>query len=317
MGQGIVGRRIADMPIAVLDFETTGMFPGRDRVVEAAVVRIDPGEAPRLVFDSLVNPARRMDCTEIHGIRDRDVATAPGFRDIAGELLAALEGCVLAAYNASFDVKFLEFELRESGVRQMPPHLCLMYLRPLLGLGTRCKLEEACRRHGIDYSATHAAADDARAAASLYAAILPQMNDLGVRTFGELARLRKYKFAESFVRNPLPDPSALGVVRNGRVVSRAGFSLRADPLRQAQTAYWTVLRKALTEWDLSDEGAALVQAERLRGGLSDAQIRALHARAFATALSRFTKDSALDEDAARRLAGLHRGLARLGWAPGG
>src|SRR5262245_14174544 len=59
---------IADTPVAVLDFETTGLRPGPDRVVEVAVVRIDPGQPPRVVLDTLVNPGRPMACTEIHGI---------------------------------------------------------------------------------------------------------------------------------------------------------------------------------------------------------------------------------------------------------
>ena len=53
---GILDYTIAESPIAVIDFETTGLHPGGDRVVEASVVRLEPGEEPRLVFDSLVNP---------------------------------------------------------------------------------------------------------------------------------------------------------------------------------------------------------------------------------------------------------------------
>jgi DNA polymerase-3 subunit epsilon len=115
---GILGRRVRETPIAVIDFETTGMRPGVDRVVEAAVVRIDPGQAPRLVFDSLINPGRPMDCTQIHGITDAHVSGAPTFDDVAGDFLTAIEGCVVAAYNVAFDSKFLHFELASAGCRQ-------------------------------------------------------------------------------------------------------------------------------------------------------------------------------------------------------
>lgn len=67
---GIAERPIADTPIAVFDFETTGLHPGYDRVIEVSVIRIDPGQPPRLAFDTLVNPRRRVAATEIHGITD-------------------------------------------------------------------------------------------------------------------------------------------------------------------------------------------------------------------------------------------------------
>src|SRR5260370_9960669 len=122
---------IDQTPVAILDFETTGLSPGRDRVVEVAIVRVEPGQKPRLVLDTLVNPRRRMACTEIHGITDADVADAPEFAEIADDLLAALGGCALAAYNDYFDMKFLTPELQPPGRDSAPPHFCLIYLRPI------------------------------------------------------------------------------------------------------------------------------------------------------------------------------------------
>lgn len=68
--QGIDNRPVADTPVAVIDFETTGLTVGYDRVVEASVVRIDPGGEARLLFDSLINPGRSVAATEIsrHGL---------------------------------------------------------------------------------------------------------------------------------------------------------------------------------------------------------------------------------------------------------
>src|SRR5437879_5783279 len=91
--------QIEETPIAIIDFETTGMSPGRDRIVEVAVVRIEPGCAPSLILNTLVNPRRRMACTEIHGITDDDVADAPEFSEIVDDVLAAVKGAALAAYN--------------------------------------------------------------------------------------------------------------------------------------------------------------------------------------------------------------------------
>jgi DNA polymerase-3 subunit epsilon len=316
MTTGISARRIADTPIAIIDFETTGLTPGYDRVVEASVVRVDPGEHPCVVFDTLVNPARPMAATEIHGITDADVATAPRFQDIAGEVLAATKGCVIAAYNVYFDIKFLKFELSNAGVTHEPPHLCLMYLRPMLGLGGRCKLEEACRLHGIEYEASHVAAHDALAAGHLFGDYLNEIRRREVMTFDDLAALKSYKFNDSFTCEPFPEPATYGLRRFDDIVSRAGFAAPVDPVRQATAAYWDALKTVLADLDITDEEMAHVQNERHRGGLKDEQIRVLHARAFASVIAQFASDQWLDDREVGKLRRLHGCLAALGWAPG-
>src|SRR5574341_1618658 len=112
----IWGRRIQDTPIAVLDFETTGFSPKSGcRVVEVAVVRVDPGSEPQLVLDTLVDPDGPVHASRIHGIQDEDVLGAPLFTDLAANVAGALQDTVVAAFNASFDMRFLEDELHRSG----------------------------------------------------------------------------------------------------------------------------------------------------------------------------------------------------------
>ncbi|MCX7030142.1 MAG: exonuclease domain-containing protein, partial [Spirochaetes bacterium] len=64
MPKGVMSQLILETPIAIIDFETTGLAPGPDRVVEVSVVRADPGKEPVLILDSLVNPDRPMAATE-------------------------------------------------------------------------------------------------------------------------------------------------------------------------------------------------------------------------------------------------------------
>ncbi|HEX3151014.1 MAG TPA: 3'-5' exonuclease [Gemmataceae bacterium] len=201
---GLHTRAIADQPVAVIDFETTGMFPGNDRVVEVSVVRVEPGREPELVFDTLINPNRRMDCTYVHGITDHDVIDAPRFEQVACRFLKAIAGCVVAAYNVSFDMRFLNFELSRVCVEHSFPHLCLMYLRPMLGLGRQCKLADACWAHGVPLSNAHAAGPDALAAAGLWSVYRDEIASRNIRTFAELAAVKRYKFTGSFDCEPHP-----------------------------------------------------------------------------------------------------------------
>ena len=110
---GTHDRPEVETPIAVFDLETTGLNPGYDRVIEVSVIRIDPGRGPRLVLDALVNPRRRVAATEIHSITGADVAGAPEFGEIAGDLLGAISGCVLTAYN-SHSAIHVEREYRDA-----------------------------------------------------------------------------------------------------------------------------------------------------------------------------------------------------------
>lgn len=264
MAAGINEHLISETPVAIIDFETTGLTAGYDRVVEVSVVRIDPGEKPRLAFDTLVNPRRPMAATEVHGIADADVVKAPAFSDIAGELVAATAGCVIAAYNVYFDVQFLDFELGNAGVNHTPPHFCLMYMRPMLGLGSRCKLEEACKSHGVDRIASHIAADDAMASAELFVKYLAEIKAKGINTYGDLAKLKKYKFVDSFSLSPLPDASAFGLARYPSVVSRAGGNSSQPPPPNPAAAYWDLLKSVLVDLEVSDEELAAIKAERGR-----------------------------------------------------
>lgn len=220
MDGGIHDQAIADTPVAVLDFETTGLSPGYDRVVEVSVVRVDPGSRPRLVFDTLVNPGRRVAATEIHGITDRDVADAPRFEDIADGLLAALSGCVVAAHNVYFDVKFLRFELERLRLFREVPHLCTRYARPLLGLAA-CGLGEACLADGVDAIPSHTSRSDSMAAALLWLGYRDAFPGRGVATFRDLTLLgKRYKFFSSFACGTLAGRLG-GGLRSVRMKPRA------------------------------------------------------------------------------------------------
>jgi DNA polymerase III subunit epsilon len=57
-------------------------------------------------FSSLVRPSCPIpaEATDVHGISDADVASAPRFAEIAPGLLELLESVVFVAHNAAFDL---------------------------------------------------------------------------------------------------------------------------------------------------------------------------------------------------------------------
>lgn len=83
-------------PIIFFDLEATGVNPQRDRIVEISVVKIFPDGhhecTTRKLNPTIPIPAA---ATQIHGISDADVARAPTFAQIAGNLLKYFENCDL------------------------------------------------------------------------------------------------------------------------------------------------------------------------------------------------------------------------------
>lgn len=153
-----------DLPLAALDFETTGLSPTRgDRVIEVAVVRGRPGETPT-AWHTLVNPGRQVAATHIHGITDDMLRGRPPFSAVVDELRTWLDGAVLVAHNASFDLAFLEMECALAGrTPPRPPVVDTLGLaRRVLASGDH-RLSTLCDRFGLARARAHRALDDARA----------------------------------------------------------------------------------------------------------------------------------------------------------
>ncbi|MGD9523391.1 MAG: PolC-type DNA polymerase III [Gemmatimonadales bacterium] len=319
----ITSRAILDTPLAIVDLETTGFLPGGDKIVEVAVARVEPGSAPALALDTLVNPQRPMAATEIHGISDQDVIGAPTFQEIAGSLLDTLHGAALGAYNIYFDLRFLQTEFKAAGVKFDPPYLCMMYLRPMLGLGQKCTLTTACQAHGIAGDSTHVAGSDVLATARLWQFYTSILAARGVTTFEELAKLKSYKFTKSFVAPPLDASVGATLGRSTRRQPRgtrsAAPSLPTSQLRRQEAGiaeYWDAVTIALSDLELTLQEAESLAKHRERLRLSEAEVRWVHARVFSGLLADACQDRVIQAAEAEALFQVAKGLRTLGWAPG-
>ena len=171
---------------AVIDFETTGLFPGgHDRVVELAVVHVDLDGRITGQWETLVNPARDLGPQHIHRIKAADIMDAPSFADIAPDLIALLSGRVIVAHNASFDTRFLVAELERLGHWPVFESLCTMQLAREFIPGAGRSLQDCCDAYGIALDGAHRASVDALATAQLLAAYMLDSPTWGGR--GELA----------------------------------------------------------------------------------------------------------------------------------
>jgi DNA polymerase III subunit epsilon len=87
----------------VVDLETTGLKPRRDKIVSFAAIPVDEARVrPGGLVTGLVRP-RRMpppDAIRIHGLRPADLERAPKLEEVLDQLLEALSGRIVIAHVA-------------------------------------------------------------------------------------------------------------------------------------------------------------------------------------------------------------------------
>jgi len=179
------------VPLAVLDFEMTGLDPARDRVCEVAVVRgaFDRVDAE---FQSLVRPTVKVSkgARKVHGLTDNILRRAPMFKRIAPELVEHLEGAVLVCHNVPFDVGFLHRELDDVGMPFSPPvSLDTLLMARRLFAFKRNNLAHVAQVLGVEFDQDHRALHDARATLQVYRAMVDILAPQGGVTVRELLDL--------------------------------------------------------------------------------------------------------------------------------
>ncbi len=100
-------------PICFFDLETTGINITNDRIVEMAVLKLNPdGSQEEKLW--LINPEMPIpaEAAAVHGITDEKVADAPTFKELVVEISAFIIYCDLAGFNSDrFDIPLLAEEM--------------------------------------------------------------------------------------------------------------------------------------------------------------------------------------------------------------
>lgn len=126
----VEGVPLRNLEFVALDFETTGLEPRTDRVVEVAACRFRADGAIVEEYATRIAPGRRRvgDSRLFHGLTDDDLKGAPGFGEVWPELRRLLSGAVVVAHNLRFEDDFLRRELDriQIDLLEPPPGVCTM-----------------------------------------------------------------------------------------------------------------------------------------------------------------------------------------------
>lgn len=180
-----------DVRFAVVDVETSGLSARRHRMLQVAVVtaRADGTVIDR--WSSYLRPRwrwfARLGPRHVHGIRRRDVWSAPPAAAVMAQLSQRLDGTVVVAHNLAFDWEFLRRASLRAGT-PLPggPRLCTLTLSRSLVAGSggdappdeppvvSHRLVDLCDRYGVQLTNAHDALADAEATAGVLPYLLAQ-----------------------------------------------------------------------------------------------------------------------------------------------
>lgn len=151
-------------PFVYVDIETNGGNGSHGRIIEIAAIKVQDGQIID-EFSSLINPGSDIPhwITNLTGIVNNDLVSAPYFEDIAEQLAKFLDGCLFVAHNVLFDYSFIKRQFKEQSISFSPKLFCTVRLSRALYKVKGHSLQKIIERHSIQVSARHRAYDDALA----------------------------------------------------------------------------------------------------------------------------------------------------------
>ncbi len=188
--------RMDDLPVVILDTETTGLDVSKDHIVSIGAVRMQGRIAyPHVTLDRLVDPGLPIPAasTAVHGITDTMVAEAPSFAELHDDVVEFLKGCVLVGHNIGFDGALLRAESARCD-RPWPDPPMLDTGRVAAALFpdlTDLSLDAIAERVGTETRGRHTALGDCLVTAEIFARLIALMSDRGALTFGEVQALAR------------------------------------------------------------------------------------------------------------------------------
>lgn len=175
------------MPLYVaLDVETTGLEPSKDEIIEIGLVRFGP-EGEIAALETLINPGRPIPThiTQLTGISDRDVATAPPLSAVRERIARFVGSSVIVGHNIGFDLGFL----RRHGLLAGHAHIDTIELATILmPEQQRYGLGSLAHSLGLDTGRQHRALDDARTTAALMRVLQERAGQLPLSTLQAITR---------------------------------------------------------------------------------------------------------------------------------
>lgn len=162
------------------DTETTGLYCASDRIVEIGAVKFDKNGIVN-TYEALIHPQIEIpkQAVDVHGISNEMVLSCPAFKEVALDFLRFTAGTHLVAHNASFDIGFVNAELKRAGyptlkAPQLPAADTLQLAQNAFPSLSKYNLQFLANTFGIALNRAHRASDDALACKDVFVRCITQ-----------------------------------------------------------------------------------------------------------------------------------------------
>ena len=183
-----------DKRFAVVDLETTGNDPHKDKIIDLSIVFVEGnkivGDYNHLISDADDIPSF---VTELTSITLEDIKSGVKFSDIKDEVYELLANCCFVAHNIEFDLNFLKIAFKEVGIN-FKPNLAIDTVElskiffPTLN---SYQLGALSKSLNLTLDHAHRAYDDAKATAELLIKIINEIQRLDRQTMIRLYNISK------------------------------------------------------------------------------------------------------------------------------
>ncbi len=177
-----------DDTYCVLDLETTGFSPITEKITEIGIMKLKDGKVIG-EFSCFVNPEKPIPArvVEVTNITDHMVKDAETIEKVFPKLLEFIEGSILVAHNAEFDIGFLKHNARVLGYDFDFTYLDTLSLaKELFPEYKSYKLGRIAKNLGIKVEVAHRALDDVDTTVKVFKIMLEKLKDRGVKTLEDI-----------------------------------------------------------------------------------------------------------------------------------
>ena len=185
-----------DCVYCVLDLETTGFSPKTEKITEIGIMKVQDGKVIDK-FSCFVNPEKPipMRVVEVTNITDDMVKEAETIDKVFPKMLEFIEGSVLVAHNADFDIEFLKHYARELGYDFDFTYLDTLSLAyDIFPDYKTYKLGRIAKNLGIKVEVAHRALDDVDTTVKVFNIMMQKLKERGATKVSEID---KYAFDEA------------------------------------------------------------------------------------------------------------------------
>ncbi|HBV88573.1 MAG TPA: DNA polymerase III subunit alpha [Desulfosporosinus sp.] len=177
-----------DITYCVLDLETTGFSPVTEKITEIGIVKLKDGKVID-EFSCFVNPEKPIPArvVEVTNITDDMVKDAETIDQVFPKLLEFIEGSVLVAHNAEFDMGFLKHNAKVLGYVLDYTYLDTLSLaKELFPDYKTYKLGRIAKNLGFKVEVAHRALDDVHTTVKVFNVMLEKLKQRGAETLEDI-----------------------------------------------------------------------------------------------------------------------------------